>query len=171
MALDDLVDASYEQVWRFCAGLVDSQSGDDLAQETFVRVVRSLPSFAGQSSARTWLLGIARHVCIDELRARDRRRRRDGLVRALAELQKSGLDASEESDVADFLCQIEPERREAFVLTQMVGLSYDEAAQVCECPVGTIRSRVARARGELLDLLGRPELSESYRHQGQRESE
>ncbi len=49
---------------------------------------------------------------------------------------------------------LEPERREAFVLTQVVGLSYAEAADVCSCPVGTIRSRVARARADLVDGLG-----------------
>jgi RNA polymerase sigma-70 factor (ECF subfamily) len=49
---------------------------------------------------------------------------------------------------------LEPERREAFVLTQVVGLSYAEAAEVCACPVGTIRSRVARARADLVAALG-----------------
>ncbi len=45
------------------------------------------------------------------------------------------------------------ERREAFVLTQVLGLSYEEAAQVCSCPIGTIRSRVARARAELISQM------------------
>jgi RNA polymerase sigma-70 factor (ECF subfamily) len=49
---------------------------------------------------------------------------------------------------------LERERREAFVLTQVLGLSYAEAADVCACPVGTIRSRVARARADLVDALG-----------------
>jgi RNA polymerase sigma-70 factor (ECF subfamily) len=48
---------------------------------------------------------------------------------------------------------LDPERREAFVLTRVVGLSYAEAAEVCDCPVGTIRSRVFRARGELVEAL------------------
>jgi RNA polymerase sigma-70 factor (ECF subfamily) len=52
------------------------------------------------------------------------------------------------------VASLEPERREAFVLTQVVGLSYAEAADVCSCPVGTIRSRVARARADLVDALG-----------------
>jgi RNA polymerase sigma-70 factor (ECF subfamily) len=51
-----------------------------------------------------------------------------------------------------------PERREAFVLTQVVGLSYDEAATVCTCPVGTIRSRVARARSDLIAAIRAAEL-------------
>ncbi|HXY44164.1 MAG TPA: sigma factor-like helix-turn-helix DNA-binding protein, partial [Acidimicrobiales bacterium] len=51
----------------------------------------------------------------------------------------------------ELLSGLEPDRRLALVLTQVVGLSYAEAAVVCECPIGTIRSRVARARAELLE--------------------
>ncbi len=58
-----------------------------------------------------------------------------------------------EVDLDDALSSLEPDRRAAFVLTQVVGLSYAEAAQVCEVPIGTIRSRVARARADLLDAL------------------
>ena len=82
---------------------------------------------------------------MDELRTRTRRRRRDALA---AQVAPSGanLEASQEIAVADMLSRLSPERREAFVLTQMLGLSYEEAAEVCACPIGTIRSRVARAR-------------------------
>jgi RNA polymerase sigma-70 factor (ECF subfamily) len=52
---------------------------------------------------------------------------------------------------------LHPDRREAFVLTQLVGLSYDEAAEVLGCPIGTIRSRVARARADLLQTLSAAE--------------
>jgi len=52
------------------------------------------------------------------------------------------------------LDRLDHERREAFVLTQLVGLSYAEAADVCGCPVGTVRSRVARARADLVDAFG-----------------
>ena len=55
-------------------------------------------------------------------------------------------------DLDQLVHGLEPDRRTAFVLTQLVGLTYDEAAAVCDCAVGTIRSRVARARAELLQL-------------------
>ncbi len=58
-----------------------------------------------------------------------------------------------EGTVDDLLSRLAPDRREAFVLTQMVGLSYEEAALIVDCPVGTIRSRVSRARSDLANQL------------------
>ena len=66
-------------------------------------------------------------------------------------------DHAESVALAGLLAALDDERREAFVLTQLVGLSYAEAAEVCGCPVGTIRSRVARARSDLVSAFGSPE--------------
>ena len=60
--------------------------------------------------------------------------------------------------MALLLAGLEPERRAAFVLTQLIGCSYAEAAAICGCPVGTIRSRVARAREDLIVMMTDPEL-------------
>jgi len=57
------------------------------------------------------------------------------------------------AEVSALLASLDGDRREAFVLTQLLGLSYDEAASACDVPVGTIRSRVARARAELVERL------------------
>ena len=62
-------------------------------------------------------------------------------------------DASGDLATRDLLIRLEPDRRIAFVLTQLFELSYDEAAAVCDCPIGTIRSRVARARNDLIGLI------------------
>lgn len=151
-ALQRFVDGAYDQVWRLCAALVDEQSADDLAQETFFRAVRALGGFRARASARTWVLSIARNACMDELRSRTRRRRRDESLRAIAG-DRTTADASQQPVVADLLGRLDAERRLAFVLTQVLGLGYQEAARICSCPVGTIRSRVARARAELLALV------------------
>ena len=145
------VEAGYQEVWRFCASLVSVEAADDLCQETFARAVKALRNFRGESSARTWLLSIARRTCADELRARTRRRRQNALAAAAREVAVA--DPSGGVAVADFIGQLEGDRRTAFVLTQVLGLSYADAAEVCDCPTGTIRSRVARARAELLALL------------------
>ena len=108
-ALEAFVEAGYDQVWRLCATIVGDQSADDLAQETFVRAVGALPQFRGESSARTWLLAIARHVCLDELRARGRRRRRDTAVSAGR--QVTTADPSAQITLTDLLGALDADRR------------------------------------------------------------
>jgi RNA polymerase sigma-70 factor (ECF subfamily) len=66
-------------------------------------------------------------------------------------------DASGRVDLDDVLAHLDDDRRSAFVLTQVLGLQYDEAAEVLGCPIGTIRSRVARARGDLVAMMREPE--------------
>lgn len=150
-ALGPLVEAGYDPVWRLCAHLVDIQSADDLAQETFTRAVAGISRFRGTSSARTWLLAIARNVCCDELRGRERKRRRDARLAAGAEVLSP--DPSSEVALGRLIAGLDIDRRAAFVLTAVLGLSYEEAAVVCACPPGTIRSRVARARAQLVGQL------------------
>jgi RNA polymerase sigma-70 factor (ECF subfamily) len=146
IALNGFVRATQRDVWRLCAHLADAGSADDLTQETYLRAVRSLPSFRADSSARTWVLAIARRVVADAIRAGSRRRRLARLLPARSEVADHGGEVV----AHDLIDRLEPERRTAFVLTQLLGLSYAQAAEVCGCPVGTIRSRVARARDDLI---------------------
>jgi RNA polymerase sigma-70 factor (ECF subfamily) len=141
------------EVWRFAAALVDPGSADDLTQETYLRAFRALPAFEGRSSARTWLLGIARRACADHLRTVMRRRRLDERLAAHSRTDHPYPDPAGHLSAADLLRRLPPERRGAFVLTQVLGLSYAEAAAVEGVPVGTIRSRVARARADLVDAV------------------
>ena len=165
VAFAELVRATQADVWRACVALVDRESAEDLVQETYLRAHRSLPRFDGRSSVRTWLLSIARHVCVDEIRARIRRRRDAVLQQPLVAADHAGA-----VEVELLLANLDPERREAFVLTQVIGLSYLEAAQVCGCPVGTIRSRGARAREDLVAMLGGPSLGRETGQAGRRPS-
>lgn len=151
-ALVSFIRDTQADVWRFAAHLIDPQSADDLTQETYLRAVRAAPSFGGRSSARTWLLAIAHRVCMDELRVRTRRRRRDALL-PWAGPARVAPDVAGEVTATALVADLDPDRRTAFVLTQLIGLSYEEAAQASDCPVGTIRSRVARARADLVQAL------------------
>jgi RNA polymerase sigma-70 factor (ECF subfamily) len=161
LAAAALVRATQSDVWRLCAALGDRGSTEDLTQETYLRAFGSLHTFEGRASVRTWLLTIARRVCADAVRSR--RRTRLTLVRDDADLETlsaagpagaSLADAvGQGAGVTDLLARLDPDRREAFVLTQLLGLPYAEAAAVAGCPVGTIRSRVARARADLVDAL------------------
>jgi RNA polymerase sigma-70 factor (ECF subfamily) len=156
-ALEHFVRATQRDVWRLVAHLAGLGLADDLTQETYLRAIPSLPRFAARSSARTWLLSIARRVVVDHIRAaRSRPRaadtadwteaadRRQAATHHLA----AGFEDLVETNV--LLDNLDPDRREALVLTQLFGLSYAEAAEICRVPVGTIRSRVARAREDLL---------------------
>jgi RNA polymerase sigma-70 factor (ECF subfamily) len=149
------VRATQAEVWRFTAALVDPGAADDLTQETFLRAFKALGSFEGRSSVRTWLLGIARRTCADHLRSVVRRRRLDARLAAQAWTDVPVPDPAQRLTTADLLSRLSDERRTAFVLTQVLGLSYAEAAQVEDVPVGTIRSRVARARDELVTAVAR----------------
>ncbi|MDY7100422.1 MAG: sigma-70 family RNA polymerase sigma factor [Actinomycetota bacterium] len=148
----DFVLATQADVWRLCRMLGDPDEVDDLTQETYLRALGALRRFRGDASARTWLLGIARRVCADGVRRRVRRRRLDQQVRETSRAVSVG-DGADARALDELIAHLPADRREAFVLTQIIGLSYEEAAAVCSCPIGTIRSRVARARGALLELL------------------
>ena len=161
-AVERFVRAFHRDVWRFVAHLsCDPQAADDLAQDTFLRAFRSLPRFEGRSSARTWLLSIARRTVVDSLRRQSSRPALSGREdwQTLAEqAQPRGLPSFEEGvALSELLATLPEERRNAFVLTQVLGLPYDEAAHGMGCPVGTVRSRVARARATLAGLLAEAE--------------
>ncbi len=135
---------------RLCAHLVDAQSADDLAQETYLRAVRQLSQFRGEGTVRSWLFTIARRTCASEIAARQRRR--DTSLDLAVTSRSSGSDHTLQVELAMLLEALDPDRRAAFVLTQILGCSYEETAQICGCPIGTIRSRVARARDDLIGI-------------------
>jgi RNA polymerase sigma-70 factor, ECF subfamily len=162
-SLDAFIRASHESVWRLCEALVDRQTADDLTQETFIKAVGAIRRFRGDASGRTWILAIARHTCMDELRTRSRRQRRAHDLAGGSRDHAFLPDPSEEISARDLLAHLDIDRRAAFTLTQLLGLTYEEAAATCGCPIGTIRSRVARARDDLIEMLGGPiPLVENY---------
>lgn len=156
-ALAAFVRATQRDVHRFLAHLCDRGEAEDLTQETYLRALRALPRFAGRSSARTWLLAIARRVAADQVRRSVTRPRTaavsdwDTLAAANPAQQNSGF--TEAVLLRELVADLEPDRRDAFILTQVLDLSYADAAEICDCPVGTIRSRVARAREDLIQAM------------------
>lgn len=150
-ALAEFVRQTQPAVWQLCTALGSNGEVEDLVQETYLRAVRALDGYRGEAPVRAWLLSIARRVCADHVRRRQRSRR---LTERLAlDLPDSSIEPSEHVD--DLLQGIDPDRREAFVLTQLIGLSYEEAAATLGCPIGTVRSRVARARADLATAVRR----------------
>ncbi|MGW4650431.1 sigma-70 family RNA polymerase sigma factor [Kitasatospora sp. NPDC004289] len=157
-AVERFVRATRMDVWRYVAHLSgEPQAADDLTQETFLRALRSLPRFEGRSSARTWLLSIARRAVVDRFRfaaARPRLLDTDDWQGAVERAQYCDLPGFEEGvALSELLAALPAERREAFVLTAVRGLPYEEAARLTGCPIGTVRSRVNRARAALVRQL------------------
>jgi RNA polymerase sigma-70 factor (ECF subfamily) len=157
-ALSSFVRTTWGEVARLVTAVAGRQLAEDATQDAYLRAIRALPAFRGESSARTWLLAIARRAAVDAVRATARRRRLTGRLAARAEAHITvdvGLDDLTLTE--QLLGRLDTDRRTAFALTQLMGLSYAEAAAVCGCPVGTIRSRVARARDDLVRHLGTAE--------------
>ncbi len=153
-AFGSFVRASQADVWRLAAHLIDPGDADDVTQDVYLRAWRAVPAYRGEAGARTWLLAIARRTCADELRRRSRRRRLRARIEHEAGAAVVALpDTAAGHATLALLGVLAPDRREAFVLTQVLGCSYEEAAAVCAVPVGTIRSRVARARDALVEAL------------------
>lgn len=152
-AANALIRATQRDVWRFLLYLVGQAAAEELTRETFVRALRGAHRLRG--SARTWVLGIARRVAADHLRARsstvsDQVRQR--AAERTAERQLPGTDDT--LAITRAVRRLPADRRDAFVLTQVLGLGYAAAAEVCGCPVADIRARVARARQELVAAVG-----------------
>jgi RNA polymerase sigma-70 factor, ECF subfamily len=154
LALGAAIRMSQAEVWRVATHLVGQNEADDVTQDVFLRAWRALPSFRAESSGRTWLLAIARRACADAVRHQSRWRKLTARLHsewAEAATATNGVD--ELHGLGDLITRLPPAQREAFVLTQITGCSYAEAAELCSVEIGTIRSRVARARVELIDLV------------------
>lgn len=149
VALERFVRAVQTDVWRFAAYLTHPDESDDLAQEALIRVIENLHRWE-RGPVHTWVLGVTRNVCREHIRKRVNRRTDPVAQPDVAH----SPDQTDAVDTIQLLRALPRDQREAIVLTQLIGLSYAEAAAVSDCPIGTIRSRVARARTALVEALG-----------------
>ena len=146
-AFTTLMRAAQPHVWRFLRHLLgDADQAADVTQETFVRVHRSLAQFRFQSRFSTWLFQIARHAAVDEQRRGGRRQQLQEAIPPPPPAQ----DASLGTELRSALAGLSPRLRESFVLVEVFGQPYQDAAEVLEVPVGTVKSRVFRARLDLV---------------------
>jgi RNA polymerase sigma-70 factor (ECF subfamily) len=160
-AFEQLVRAYQVPVWRFLRHLLaDAALAEDVTQETFLRAHQRLGTFAFRSRFSTWLFAIARHAGIDALRVRARR---DRLAAAAVPPAPVG-DASLRTEVAASVASLPDRLREAFLLVEVLGLTYREVAESAGVPVGTVKSRVFRARRLLVTWL-RAEDGEVHSHE------
>lgn len=152
-AANSLIRDTQRDVWRFLGYLVGNAAAEELTTETFVRALGTAHRFTGHGTARTWLLTIARQVAADH--AADHAATTQARPRIVTEQDWPGAGAGMDDTAAitRAVRTLAADRRDAFVLTQVLGLDYAAAAAVCECPVADIRSRVANARQDLVTAL------------------
>jgi RNA polymerase sigma-70 factor (ECF subfamily) len=146
-AFTEVVRTLQAPVWRFLVHLVgDPALAEDLTQEVFLKVHRQLRAFRYRSHLSTWVLAIARNAGIDALRRRERRAR---LLTELEPPTPTG-DRSAAIEVTAALESLSVPHRDAFLLIELLGLSYREAGVVLRVPEGTVKSRVHHARRHLV---------------------
>jgi RNA polymerase sigma-70 factor (ECF subfamily) len=159
MALDasvrDAVLAAVPSLRAFAISLCGNvDRADDLVQETLLRALANINSFQPGTNMSAWLFTILRNHFRSEYRKR-RREVEDG-DGSYAETLKSHPEQYGRVEFEEFrtaLAKLPPDQREALVLVGASGFSYEEAATICECAVGTIKSRVNRARTRLAELM------------------
>ena len=131
-------------MYRLALRLVrDRPTAEDVTQEAFIHAYRSLGRFRGRSKFSTWLFRITRNCAVDAIRRRERQRRRD---RAAAPEPEVAADPSLRASIDQAIERLPGDLREAFVLIEVMGLSYREAGVVLGVLSGTLKSRMHRAR-------------------------
>lgn len=135
----------------------NSDRADDLVQETLVKAWGSLSSFSEGTNLTAWLFTILRNIYYSEYRKRRREAPDpDGVIAARLVAPESQNAHMDFLDFRDALQKLPLDQREALILVAASGMSYEEAAEICGCAPGTMKSRVNRARNRLAELMSAP---------------
>ncbi|HVU15692.1 MAG TPA: sigma-70 family RNA polymerase sigma factor [Candidatus Didemnitutus sp.] len=163
--------AAIPRLRAFAVSLTGSvDRADDLVQETMVRAYANIDKFQPGTHLAAWLFTILRNQFRSEYRKRKREvEDADGHHVESLTANPEQYGKVEFNELHSALALLPPEQREALILVGASGFSYEEAAAICECAVGTIKSRLSRARSRLLELLseeGRPSADLPVRNSG-----
>ena len=160
-ALERLLRTHQPQIHAVCRRITGNDADAlDATQEALIAVVRGLPRFDGRAKFSTWAYRVATNACLDELRRRKRRPvvglpEHDGSTVDLVDpsTPDPGDTISDRQEIDEALARLAPDFRAAVVLRDLCQLDYAEIAEVLAIPAGTVRSRIARGRAQLADLL------------------
>lgn len=165
-AFEQLVARYQNKIVAYSARMLnDSDEAEDIAQETFIKAYRSLDSFRGASSFSTWLYRIATNLCIDRVRQRKRRPQQaysldepydkeDGtggreLPDYNAEPSRNVESEELRQQVRSTVAEMPEKLRQVLVMCDIQGMPYEKIAQILDCPMGTVKSRLFHARADL----------------------
>jgi len=160
-AFEELVIAYQHRVFGVAMRMLgNAAEAEEVAQEAFLRAHRAIASFRGEAKLSTWLYGIASRLCLNRLGSSERRLTRQG-EETLDRLAEAGADPAAELERSEMeqalhraIAELPDERRIVVVLRDLEGLSYEEIAAALDLELGTVRSRLHRAR---MDLKGKLE--------------
>ena len=167
-AIEGLFLDHFGSIYRFAACRVGRDAALDIAAETFAQALRSLDRLDAERDARAWLFGIATNVLRHHRRAEQRRFGAYMTVRGLHEASGEDGQSGEDDSLArehlvEALVSLDARDRETLLLFAWADLSYEEIATALEIPLGTVRSRIHRARHVLRESLSeRPESSDHH---------
>lgn len=132
----------------------NADKADDLVQETLMKAWDKQSSFQPGTNLKAWLFTILRNEFYSQMRKRGREvQDSDGVMTARLAVHPSQEGLLDLDDFRAALDQLPADQREAIILIGASGFSYEEAADICDCAVGTIKSRVSRARTRLHEIL------------------
>lgn len=164
---EQVVRTYYDRVYRLALRMLGTPGdAEDAAQEVFLRIHRRASRFHGRSALSTWIYRVAHNICLDEIRKRKRRpvgtisHGEDFDMAANIPDTQSGPEAivtalDESAEIRHALKTLPQEYQSVLILREIEELTYDEIAAVLGCPVGTVRSRLARGRRLLAEHLER----------------
>lgn len=133
----------------------DAQDADDLVQETLVRALASFDRFEPGTRLKSWLFTIMRNTFYTKIRVYVREAPGAADCVSTSPTTEAHQEWSvRNKEVEAAINRLHPHQREVLVLIGVLGVSYEDAASICECPVGTIKSRLNRARASVLEDLG-----------------
>lgn len=167
LGFEELVVAYQDSVFDFCCRMLgDREEATDQAQEIFISIHQSLASFREASKLSTWVFRVAKNHCLNRLKyLRRRGRGRSFAVEDVAEdsLQAAVPDLGHPDDalvrkdqaaiVHRAIAQLDDDQRALVVLREIEGMAYEEIAGVVDLPIGTVKSRLHRARERLAEIV------------------
>lgn len=154
--MEDLLARHYDRLYAICYRIAGSPAdAADACQEALLAIVKGLDRYDGRASFKTWSYRVASNACLDEMR-RKNRRPLVGLEGVEPVESGPAIDqqVSDRVTLEDALPHLPDEFRVPVVLRDVVGLDYAEIAETLSIPPGTVRSRIARGRRQLSELLG-----------------
>jgi len=135
----------------------DATSADDLVQDALVRLITAQERFIPGSSFKAWAFTVIRNRFVDQYRRKRYADSRQSELNGAEQIQAAPQDSVMEfRDMACAFWELPAAFREVLLLVGVHDLSYEEAAEIIGCPIGTVRSRLSRARARLMELMNRP---------------